>query len=324
MARAPTLPVGDTGTPPSHPRPGRAARVLRGCAAAAYVGWFVRSYRAHGFPFDRERVIAWVGVGLLITAIGRPLRRYVQVIVDWLPFAALLYLYDSSRGMADDLGRPVLVESLVRAERVLMFGSVPSEWLQPRLRAPGAGIGWWELGASVVYASHFVVPFLLAGVLWWRSRERWRAWVVRLLALSYAAVLTYALVPAAPPWYASQVGLLDPLDRPVQLGWTRIGVHAAPVWFERGQAVANAFAALPSLHAGYSALVAVFLIRMIGAGRWRWLLLAYPVSMGVTLVYTAEHYVVDVLAGWVYALAAMVACDGVERWWQARRVTRDG
>ena len=37
--------------------------------------------------------------------------------------------------------------------------------------------------------------------------------------------------------------------------------------------------------------------------------MAYPLIMAFTLVYTAEHYVVDILLGW--ALAAVVL-DGAE------------
>jgi membrane-associated phospholipid phosphatase len=38
--------------------------------------------------------------------------------------------------------------------------------------------------------------------------------------------------------------------------------------------------------------------------KWRPLLVAYPLIMAFTLVYSAEHYVVDILLGW--ALAAVV------------------
>ena len=40
---------------------------------------------------------------------------------------------------------------------------------------------------------------------------------------------------------------------------------------------------------------------------WRVALMAYPVAMGFALVYTGEHYVSDVLAGWLYAGIAFAA-----------------
>jgi uncharacterized membrane protein YdjX (TVP38/TMEM64 family) len=45
--------------------------------------------------------------------------------------------------------------------------------------------------------------------------------------------------------------------------------------------------------------------------------------MGFTLVYTGEHYVFDVLVGWVYTVAAVLAGRAVIRWWLARRAAGD-
>ena len=57
---------------------------------------------------------------------------------------------------------------------------------------------------------------------------------------------------------------------------------------------------MPSLHAGAALLVALFLwpsvSRVVRAA-----LVAYAVAMALTLVYTGEHYVVDILAGWAVA-----------------------
>jgi len=41
------------------------------------------------------------------------------------------------------------------------------------------------------------------------------------------------------------------------------------------------------------------------------LLAVYPVAMAFALVYTGEHYVVDCLAGWVYAAVAFVVVSAV-------------
>ena len=52
------------------------------------------------------------------------------------------------------------------------------------------------------------------------------------------------------------------------------------------------------------------------------LLALYPVAMLFALVYTAEHYVVDILLGWVYCVVAFLAVNwGARRLaeWRARR-----
>jgi membrane-associated phospholipid phosphatase len=69
---------------------------------------------------------------------------------------------------------------------------------------------------------------------------------------------------------------------------------------------------MPSLHAAYALLIALFLWRLVSRP-WRVGLVAYPLAMAFALVYTGEHYVSDVLVGWLYAVAAFVAVDRLHR-----------
>src|SRR5205814_1080695 len=64
------------------------------------------------------------------------------------------------------------------------------------------------------------------------------------VVLSYAAVVTFLLYPAAPPWAAGKIGLLDVVEIGGPEGATSTGViHGNP------------YAAIPSLHAGYAFMV---------------------------------------------------------------------
>jgi membrane-associated phospholipid phosphatase len=92
-------------------------------------------------------------------------------------------------------------------------------------------------------------------------------------------------------------------------------VHA----WETGRDWANRVAAMPSLHAAFSLLVVVFFFPWVRAWWWRAVLLAYPLVMGVALVYLGEHYVVDVLAGWVLVGLAFVLWGWIERRGRLRR-----
>ena len=71
---------------------------------------------------------------------------------------------------------------------------------------------------------------------------------------------------------------------------------------------------MPSLHAAYALLIGLFFWPLVGP-RWRVALMAYAVAMGFALVYTGEHYVSDVLAGWLYAGVAFAAVT----WFVRRR-----
>jgi membrane-associated phospholipid phosphatase len=80
-------------------------------------------------------------------------------------------------------------------------------------------------------------------------------------------------------------------------------------------------AAVPSLHAAFSLLIAITLWPR--KHTWlRPLVALYPLAMAVSLVYAGEHYVSDILLGWIYALAAVFAVRVFVRWRAARRATR--
>ena len=79
-----------------------------------------------------------------------------------------------------------------------------------------------------------------------------------------------------------------------------LGLDLAQSLIVYGARFGNQVAALPSLHAGWSTIIAWFLAER--SPRWAWpLLAAYPLWMGFSLVVAGEHYVVDVLIGYLYA-----------------------
>jgi membrane-associated phospholipid phosphatase len=77
-------------------------------------------------------------------------------------------------------------------------------------------------------------------------------------------------------------------------------------------------AAIPSLHAALTVAIAAFLWTRV-APMWRPLLVAYVLMMAFTLVYTAEHYAVDILLGWLLAAIVLLGVNRLERWKSRRR-----
>jgi membrane-associated phospholipid phosphatase len=71
---------------------------------------------------------------------------------------------------------------------------------------------------------------------------------------------------------------------------------------------------MPSLHSAFALFVVAFFVPRVRR-RWRPLLLAYPLVMTFTLVYTGEHYLTDVLVGWLYVGLSYGVVAGFERWW---------
>ncbi len=283
---------------------------------------FVIGWLAIGLPTDPVYAFVWMWAATIAWNSARPWRSHLRFARDWLPVVLLLVLYNLSRGFADNGAVPHAYELIV-ADRV-MFGwatgdQVPTVWLQQHLYQPD--VRWWDVLASWVYFSHFVVALAAAAVLWLRDRRRWAAFMRRWGFLCATGLVTYFLYPAAPPWWAAQNGLLEEVARISTRGWKVFGLHGAGNLLNAGQIASNPVAAMPSLHTAFALFVVLFFLR---ATRKRWwpLLLAYPLAMTFTLVYSGEHYVIDVLVGWAYVGMTFVAVGLAERWWAARRARR--
>jgi hypothetical protein len=206
-------------------------------------------------------------------------------------------IYDFTRGAADSLGIAVHTQTMIDFD-TFVLGAVPTEWLQEHVSKPGV-VNGWDVAFTLIYTSYFIVPFAVAGALWIRDRLAYVRFARRLVTLALAGLATYILFPAAPPWMAADLGLIGDVGRSTAEGWEVIGGGTAGL-FSKGQASVNLVAAVPSLHAAFTALVVIFLWGRVRP-RARPLLALYPLAMGVTLMATGEHYLFDVLLGWLYA-----------------------
>ena len=286
---------------------------VRRCALGLYFVVLAAWSAHYGIPVQRELVVAWTCGALAVVSIGRHPREILWLFRDWMPIVLMLGAYDFTRGAADTFGIGVHVHTMIDFDRFLFFGETPTEWLQAHLYDPDA-VRWWDVAFTLIYTSYFIVPFAVAGFLWARDRLAFLRFSKRLVSLALAALATYILFPAAPPWMAGEMGLLEEVHRTTAKGWEVIGVGTASL-FSKGQGQVNLVAAVPSLHSGFCALVALYLWSRVRRRWLRPLLLLYPLAMGVTLMATGEHYFFDVLLGWIYAAAVMLAWG----WWERMR-----
>jgi membrane-associated phospholipid phosphatase len=287
--------------------------VLRPYAFGLYVAALVLWTATYGIPVQRELVILWTCGALACASIGRPPREILQLVLDWLPIVAVLWIYDLTRGAADSFGIGIHYHVMVDVDSFLFFGETPTEWLQDRLYDPGV-VHWWDVLFTLTYTSYFIVPFVLAGWLWVRDRLAFQRFTRRLVTLALCGLATYIVFPAAPPWLAGEMGLIDEVHRSTGKGWEVLSVGTASL-FSKGQASSNLVAAVPSLHTAFVTLVALFLWPRVRRRGLRPLLLLYPLLMALTLMATGEHYFFDVALGWVYAGAVMAAWS----WWERRQ-----
>lgn len=283
----------------------RRRRLLLGTGVA-----FAAVSAVFGFPTGREVVTAWLLLLLyaIVAGDGAAWRR--AVLRDWLPLIAVLFAYDTLRGFADGLVDRAHVLPQLRADEWLFGGTVPTVRLQQWLY--DCVPSWYDYVDVPVYMSHFVVPTAVAAGLWARSYERFRRFVWSLVALTAMTLVTYAAFPAVPPWLASETPVpggtgqtyLPYVERVTPHTLEVTGIPTIKNAVQRGEVYANPVAAIPSLHSAVPMLV-VLLAWPFCRRRGRALLVLYLGWMTFALVYGGEHYVVDVLIGWAYAVVAV-------------------
>lgn len=284
------------------------AKPWRTAAAAAYVIALVAVAIFLGIALVPDRLV--IGFLPVVLVVGR-FRAFVR---DWLPFLVVLFGYEYLRGFGGHLIAQVHFTTMLRFDQGL-FGVVPTQYLQNRFFTP-THLHWYDYLATLFDFMHFVVPMLFGLYLWFKAPARFSRFAFALLLLSLLALATYLGFPAAPPWLAGEDGYLpgvaSVLSHTLQSFPTRLQLPTIYSEFDP-----DVVAAVPSLHAGYACLVALFLGRTFGR-RGSALGMAYAAAMGLSLVYLGEHYVGDVIAGFLYAITAFtVTClflDGSWSW----------
>jgi hypothetical protein len=326
--------------------------VVRGVRWGAVITWAVvfglDIYR-DGIPYWRTDLLLWLVIGLAALSIGK--RNLLLTVVDFAPFAAVLIVYDQLRGWSDSAGMPTWWHPQVDIDKFLFFGVEPTVWLQEHLKYPR--VQWWDVLVALCYISFFFLPYVTAAVLWLRSRADFYRWGLRFVALSFVAFGFFALIPSAPPWAAAVCTDADVADHPynppcMNFGARRVPgnllgtysgghpgtapyvehiatrgleplhLHFAAQLIDEGRNIADAVAAVPSLHVGGIVLFSLFMWPRLQKA-WRPLLVLYPLFMTFTLTYGGEHYVTDALAGGLCALAVHLVANWIERWRDRRR-----
>ena len=162
---------------------------------------------------------------------------------------------------------------------------------------------------TTVYATHFLAGLTLAAVLWVREP--------RGVGEVDAALPRHLLrrpgrlhpLPDGATVDGLRPGPDGSVSRITNRGWADVGLDRVDLILH---GVGNPVAAMPSLHAGISFLIALYAIQRLRS-RWRWAARCYPLAMSTALVYFAEHYVIDIVAGGLLAVLVLVGSSTYER-----------
>lgn len=218
-----------------------------------------------------------------------------------LLLAALYGVYELSRGLGGaDLGAALSNgRSILHLERVWHID--PEGVLNEAL----AHATWIAVAASYFYSvMHYVVTPSVLIWMYRRHRDSYGRARTALVISTVIGLVGYLLLPTAPPRMVASSGLQDTLAHTARWGWWG-GEGSVPRGFG---ALTNQFAAMPSLHVGWSIWCGV-LIALYARRRWvKALGVSYPVATTLVVMATGNHYLLDAVAGAVVvALGAAVA-----------------
>jgi membrane-associated phospholipid phosphatase len=145
--------------------------------------------------------------------------------------------------------------------------------------------------AWTYWNSEFTVIGLTLLWVYLRRHEWFSRFRNTILLANLIGLVGFWLVPTAPPWMFPDKGFVDGVN------------HSSALL----QTLGNSYAAMPSLHAADALIVGWFLVcssRTIWA-KALWML--WPLWVWFCVIATANHYVLDVLAGIAVAVVALLA-----------------
>jgi len=155
----------------------------------------------------------------------------------------------------------------------------------------------------------FGVTFGLAAWLWWRRPDLYRPLRNDLVLANLIGFAVFWAYPVAPPRMLP--GFIDVVAKVGGLG----------SWHSTLVSAADQLAAMPSMHLAWAVWCSLVVWRLASPGRWKWAAavagVAYPLTTAFVVLGTANHYLLDVLAGTGCTLVSVVAVEVAPRWVRA-------
>lgn len=236
---------------------------------------------------------------VFLTLVFMIFRKAMAMLKRLGPFVLTLLLYESFRGLAPLLNKRVEYDLMVHIDKFLGGGTLPTSWLQSHIWKGSAQ--WFDYGLYLVYMLHFILPLTVALLIWKNKVALYWRYVATFVLVSFMGFLTFVAMPAAPPWMAARDGHIEQITRISSSVWFGLGIKDFPSVYNKLSP--NPVAAVPSLHAAYATLLALYIRKAFGR-KWGLVALIYPILIYFGTVYQGEHYLIDELLGSLYAVIA--------------------
>lgn len=227
---------------------------------------------------DRQRGWAWF-----------PENGIARTILELLIIVPAYALYQLVRGTVDGRTSEAFSHTarIVDAERALHI------FWEAELQSFALTTGILSTLANTMYVwGH--LPLIICVAIWIYSfhRQRYPLFRNAFLISGGIALFFFWLVPAAPPRYLQYWGFVDTT------------VESTSYYFFQSPAFVNQYAAMPSLHFGWSLLAATAIFVNVKS-RYRYIALILPFLTLGGVVLTGHHFFLDAAAGAAVAMTGL-------------------
>jgi membrane-associated phospholipid phosphatase len=164
----------------------------------------------------------------------------------------------------------------------------------------------WALDVAdfTYFHAHFAVTTLF--MFWLYLRRNPHYYFIRnaVFVADAIALVGFTFFPTAPPRMLTDLGFTDTLDR-----YASVSNYSGPI-----NALANPFAAVPSIHTCYALITGVTCFFLVKRRPLRFTWLFYPALIVFSIIATGNHFWLDAMLGALLALVALSGAWLIERY----------
>jgi hypothetical protein len=232
---------------------------------------------------------------------GHPTRFRAALVPAARELALIASLYAVWRGarslpLARDEGAIERARQIVELQHDL---HLPTELSLQHLVLRHEWLAWFT---SLYYAT-LHIPTLVAFLIWLYVRHRdvyprWR----NALAILTGLCLFIRFVRVAPPRFLTDLGYIDISER-----------YGPSIYGPVGTGVSDQFAAMPSIHVGWAAVVSLGIVAA-STSRWRWVFLLHLVITILVVSASGHHWWLDGIVA-ILLLGVALGVDALGRRW---------
>ncbi|MGA6169596.1 bifunctional glycosyltransferase 87/phosphatase PAP2 family protein [Streptomyces sp. NPDC012600] len=260
---------------------------LAALGAACLVPFLARTspYWQRPVPTDHAKPVAarWRRVPLL--PFWRRVLHRPNLLLELLLIRAVYSAYSQVR-LAATAGRPVAEEHGRQIHAIEQWLHIDIElWVNHTV----VEIAWLREFFDYYYSTfHFLVPLAILGVLYARRPADYRWARTSIGFATVLALVGFWLYPLAPPRLMPGLGFIDTLHGVQDFAKPDYGTLTG---------VTNQYAAMPSLHFGWSLWCGVVIVILAPKLWMKALGLLHPLFTVAAIVATANHWVLDAVGG---------------------------